>query len=149
MALSCWPCSCWGNPGCCQPGCVTSFPTASPIPGALCSEDFSCPAPQIQDCTRQVLTLGWLTACAVMALLACHRSLCLASELTAKGTGITTGKKTAGLEPFAGQGSTMLMLNSASSGDWQMKAEYYSINDTHSRNEAKLFAQELAAAAAL
>ncbi|XP_072206043.1 CMP-N-acetylneuraminate-beta-galactosamide-alpha-2,3-sialyltransferase 2-like isoform X3 [Excalfactoria chinensis] len=77
------------------------------------------------------------------------RSPCLALGLTAKGTGITTGKKTAGLEPSAGQGSTMLMLNSASSRDWQLKAEYYSINDTHSRNEAKPFAQQSAAAAAL
>ncbi|XP_042691426.1 CMP-N-acetylneuraminate-beta-galactosamide-alpha-2,3-sialyltransferase 2-like isoform X1 [Centrocercus urophasianus] len=77
------------------------------------------------------------------------RSPCLALGLTAKGTGITTGKKTAGLEPSAEQGSTMLMSNSASSRDWQLKAEYYSISDTHSRNEAKPLAQEPAAAAAL
>eukprot|EP00076_Gallus_gallus_P032527 XP_024998065.1 uncharacterized protein ST3GAL2L isoform X3 [Gallus gallus] len=77
------------------------------------------------------------------------RSPCLASVPTAKGTGITTGKKTAGLERSAGQGSTMLMSSSASSKDWQLKAEYYSINDTHSRNEAKPLAQEAAAAAAL
>ncbi|XP_048818580.1 CMP-N-acetylneuraminate-beta-galactosamide-alpha-2,3-sialyltransferase 2-like isoform X3 [Lagopus muta] len=77
------------------------------------------------------------------------RSPCLALGPTAKGTGITTGKKTAGLEPSAEQGSTMLMLNSASSRDWQLKAEYYSISDTHSRNEAKPLAQEPAAAAAL
>lgn len=91
----------------------------------------------------------WVGRSAVMALLACHRSPCLALGPTAKGTGITTGKKTAGLEPSAEQGSTMLMSNSASSRDWQLKAEYYSISDTHSRNEAKPLAQEPAAAAAL
>ncbi|CAN8190824.1 unnamed protein product [Coccothraustes coccothraustes] len=31
-----------------------------------------------------------------------HGSPCLASEQTVKGTGTTTGKKSAGLEPFTG-----------------------------------------------
>lgn len=61
------------------------------------------------------------------------RSLCLASEQTVKGTGTTTGRKTAGLEPFAGRGSTTLMSNSASLRDWQLKAGFHSTNDASLR----------------
>ncbi|KAM6243483.1 CMP-N-acetylneuraminate-beta-galactosamide-alpha-2,3-sialyltransferase 2-like isoform 2-T6 [Spheniscus humboldti] len=54
-------------------------------------------------------------------------------QQTVKGTGTTTGRKTAGLEPFAGRGSTMLMSNSASLRDWQPKAGFYSTNDAFPR----------------
>ncbi|XP_030319120.1 CMP-N-acetylneuraminate-beta-galactosamide-alpha-2,3-sialyltransferase 2 isoform X2 [Calypte anna] len=42
-------------------------------------------------------------------------------QRTVKGTGTTTGRKTAGPEPFAGRGSTTPMLNSVSSRGWQQK----------------------------
>ncbi|KAM6340998.1 CMP-N-acetylneuraminate-beta-galactosamide-alpha-2,3-sialyltransferase 2-like isoform 4-T7 [Alca torda] len=46
-----------------------------------------------------------------------RRSPCLVLEQTVKGTGTTTGRKTAGPEPFAGRGSMTLMVNSASLRD--------------------------------
>ncbi|KAM9585596.1 CMP-N-acetylneuraminate-beta-galactosamide-alpha-2,3-sialyltransferase 2-like isoform 1-T6 [Morphnus guianensis] len=63
-----------------------------------------------------------------------RRSPCLALVQTVKGTGTTTGRKTAGLEPFAGRGSTTLTSNSASLRDWQLKAGFYSTNDAFPRN---------------
>ncbi|XP_063206542.1 CMP-N-acetylneuraminate-beta-galactosamide-alpha-2,3-sialyltransferase 2-like isoform X2 [Chroicocephalus ridibundus] len=57
-----------------------------------------------------------------------------ACQQTVKGTGTTTGRKTAGPEPFAGRGSTTLMLNSASSRDWQLKAGFHSTNDVSPGN---------------
>jgi len=62
------------------------------------------------------------------------RSPSLASEQMPKGTGTTTGRKTAGPEPFAGRGSTTLTLNSASSRNWQLKAGFCSTDDAFPRN---------------
>lgn len=71
---------------------------------------------------------------AAMAFAAVCRSPCLASEQTPKGTGTTTGRKTAGPEPSAGQGFMTLTSNSASLRDWQLKAGFYSTDDAFPRD---------------